>query len=257
MLVDRLRQAGLSTWLLAACCGWALLLWLGAALGMGGHIAQVQPQAAAALPQPKPPAAERIGPLAQYEQAASRPLFTRDRRPRSFMATAPENAEDGAPQQALDFILTGVLISPQVRLAIIQPSGGGESQRVRQGNAPKGAESWRLVDVQPRKAVFEGAGGQTTLELRNFGQAAQPPVAARNMAQQAADAAAGLQPVPPPPPPPPQMAGEADTQRIDDIRRRIDARRAQLRAQQQNQGEPDEQNQNWNRIRRQGQRREP
>jgi general secretion pathway protein N len=110
------------------------------------------------VPQPQA-TPDRIGPLAQYADAASRPLFTQDRRPRSFLATAGEG--DGAAQsQALDFILTGVLISPQVQLAVLQPSGGGEAQRVRVGKSPEGAAGWRLLEVQPRRAIFEGGGGQ-------------------------------------------------------------------------------------------------
>ena len=43
-LLQRFAQARPLTWLLAGLCGWALLLWLGALLGMGGRIAPVEPQ---------------------------------------------------------------------------------------------------------------------------------------------------------------------------------------------------------------------
>ena len=161
-LLQRFDQAGPLTWLLAAGAGWALLLWFGALLGMGGQVSQAQASAQAQLPQPGKATPDRIGPLAQYADAASRPLFTEDRRPRSFLATAGEG--DGAAQsQALDFILTGVLISPQVQLAVLQPSGGGEAQRVRVGKSPEGAAGWRLLEVQPRRAIFEGGSGEGRL----------------------------------------------------------------------------------------------
>lgn len=230
-LLERFDRAGPLTWLLAACAGWAVLLWIAALLGMGGQVAQAKPASAeAALPQARPSAPDRIGPLAQYTEAAARPLFTQDRRPRSFLATAPEG-EGAAQSQSLDFILTGVLISPQVQLAVLQPSGGGEAQRVQVGKSPEGAAGWRLVEVQPRRAIFEGAGGQNSLDLRTFGAAGAPPPAAAVQ-------------VPPPPPPPPQQqmtqaapppsaaAQEPQDQeaRIEAIRKRIEARRAQLRA---------------------------
>ena len=220
--LQRFEQAGPLSWLLLAAAGWAVLLWVAALLGMGGQVAQVEPaHPGAALP-------DRIGPLAQYSEAAARPLFTQDRRPRSFLATAPDG--DGAAQsQSLDFILTGVLISPQVELAVLQPSGGGDSQRVRVGKSPEGAAGWRLVELQPRRAIFEGAGGQSALELRSFGEAgastgAAPPAAAPVMS------AAGAPSPPPAVKPAAVEAPQNQEARIEAIRKRIEARRAQMRA---------------------------
>lgn len=231
-LLHRFEQAGLLTWLLAACAGWALLLWLAALLGLGSAVAATPSIAAdVSLPQAQPAKPDRIGPLAQYAEAASRPVFTSDRRPRSFVATAPDgDIATGGQSQSLDFILTGVLISPQVRLAILQPTGGGASVRVREGASPEGASGWRLVEVQPRRAVFEGSGGESSLDLRVFGDAAGPgkvvmvsgaaPVANSGVdaADSAAKGAADAAPV-----------EISEAARIETIRKRIEARRAQLR----------------------------
>lgn len=229
-LLLRLQQAGPLTWLLAGCAAWGLLVWLAAALGMGSRLDDPPVVSPAPLPQPAAVQADRIGPLAQYAEAGSRPLFTQDRRPRTFMASNPDGEAGASPAATLDFVLTGVLISPQVRLAMLQPTGGGDPQRVRQGHAPEGAAGWRLVDVQPRMAVFEANdGSRTNLDLRTFG-AAGAPAAAR----------AGEATAPPPPPPAAASAAVAaanaaneavpDQARIEAIRRRIEARRAQLRA---------------------------
>ena len=227
--LQRFEQAGPLSWLLLAAAGWAVLLWVAALLGMGGQVAQAEPAGSSAvLPQPGPALPDRIGPLAQYSEAAARPLFTQDRRPRSFLATAPDG--DGSAQsQALDFILTGVLISPQVELAVLQPRGGGDSQRVRVGKSPEGAAGWRLVELQPRRAIFEGAGGQSALELRSFGEAgastgAAPPAAAPVMS------AAGAPSPPPAVKPAAVEAPQNQEARIEAIRKRIVARRAQMRA---------------------------
>ena len=228
-LLQRIDQAGPLTWLLAAAAGWAVLLWLAALLGMGGQVDEAVPVAAeVALPQAKPPVPDRIGPLAQYAEAASRPLFTQDRRPRSFMATGPEGGDGAAQSQSLDFILTGVLISPQVQLAVLQPSGGGDAQRVHVGKAPEGAAGWRLIEVQPRRAIFEGAGGQSALDLRTFGDAGAPTPTAMPMPPQSAAPAVGAVP-------PARMDATVEEPqdsdaRIEAIRKRIEARRAQLRA---------------------------
>ncbi len=231
-MLYRFQQAGPLTWLLATSAGWALLLWLAGLLGMGNAVPPTPVITVdGSLPQPGPPSRDRIGPLGQYAEAASRPIFASDRRPHAFMATSPDGDDGaGAQVQSLDFILTGVLISPQVRLAILQPSGGGNSIRVREGAAPEGASGWRLVEVQPRRAIFEGIGGQSSLDLRVFGDAAAPPVPTAVRATDAPgkvgiegstqDAA--------------EVAGGATTPgdqaaRIEEIRRRIEARRAQLR----------------------------
>jgi len=192
-------------------------------------VAPVDRWPAGALPQPAPATPDRIGPLIRYAEAAARPLFTQDRRPRGFVASVPEGEGEAAQSASLDFILTGVLISPQVRLAIVQPSGGGEAQRVREGSTPEGANGWRLLEVQPRRVIFEGSSGQVTLDLRAFGGSGPAPTAvARNTAD-----AAGAAPPPPPPPPPPAAESsppQSEAARIETIRRRIEARRAQLRA---------------------------
>ena len=210
------------TWLLAGFCGWALVLWLGGLLGMGGRVAPVEPLPASALPQPGPATPDRIGPLIRYAEAAARPLFTQDRRPRGFLASVPEGEGEAAQSASLDFILTGVLISPQVRLAIVQPTSGGEAQRVREGATPEGANGWRLLEVQPRRVIFEGSSGQVTLDLRAFGGSGPAPTA---VARNAADAAGTA-----PPPPAADQAPQSEAARIETIRRRIEARRAQLRA---------------------------
>lgn len=231
-VLHRFEQAGPLTWLLAACAGWALLLWLAALLGLGNTVAPTPTIAAdGALPQAGPITPDRIGPLGQYAEAASRPVFTSDRRPRAFMATGPDGDVAGVQEQTLDFILTGVLISPQVRLAILQPTGGGESVRVREGASPEGASGWRLVEVQPRRAVFQGGGGDSTLDLRVYGEAANPDKreiagsmttsagTAANAAAAAAQDAADAAPIP-----------LSEAARVETIRKRIEARRAQMRS---------------------------
>ncbi len=128
-----------------------------------------------------------------------------------------------------------MLISPQVQLAVVQPTGGGNPQRVRVGKSPEGAAGWRLVDVQPRRAVFEGASGQTALDLRNFGNPGSPPAAAAQpQSQQPQPAASRTVPVRVDP----ASAQQPQDQeaRIEAIRKRIEARRAQMRAGQTGSG---------------------
>ena len=82
----RLDDVAPRTLLLGAFAGWALAAWILALAGMGGQL--VGPASgslpAPALP-PVPPAGEpALGPFAQYEAIAARPLFATDRRPHPF-----------------------------------------------------------------------------------------------------------------------------------------------------------------------------
>lgn len=248
------------TWLLVALAGWALLLWLLALLGMGSSIARLEDATTAQpIPQLRTPPPERIGPLAQYSETASRPLFSEDRRPQPF-SLQPEGEVAQAP--SFDFVLTSVLMAPGLQMAIVQPSAGGDSVRMKLGEAPDDAQGWRLVELHPRSAVFEGPEGQKSLDLRTFdgtgGQA--PTTVARPQPQERAGRPATTGAAVPPaltaPPnqivatptsPAPQQpvtttptgaAPLTPEAQMDAIRKRIEARRAQLRAEAQQQPQP-------------------
>ncbi len=249
------------TWILAVVAGWALLVALLALFGLGSRITPLpaDPDLVQALPRlpPRPP--ERLGALTQYAEVGERPLFSEDRRPKPFFLSGEEAA---AP--AFDLILSSVLITPSLQLAIVQPAQGGEGVRVKVGESPTGFPGWRLAELAPRRAVFEGPEGRRELELRVFdgagGQpptavtgavpavppAAVPPPGARTTGGNSAPAVMPTGPVPAPspaatpgaaPPPPPAAdtaASPAATtdQQMEAIRQRIEQRRAQLRQQQ-------------------------
>ncbi len=241
------------TWVLATVAGWAVLVWLLALFGLGGRIAPraADPSLAANLPQPRMAAASRVGPLGQYAQIAARPAFNADRRPRPFFI---EGQGQGNAAQAFDYVLSGVLITPQLQMAILQPGNGeGLSLRVKLGESPEGNAGWRLAELHPRSAVFDSPDGRRTLELQTYtggGEApiaqagATPPVAVQDDAANTANAAAAAnqaaQAARPPPAGPATQQVLTPEQQMQQIRERIEARRAQLRqqAQRQNAAKP-------------------
>lgn len=253
------------TWLLATLAGWALLAWLLSLAGMGGRAALLDEDQALlqALPQPRPSPPDRLGPLGQYDEISTRPLFAEDRRPHPF-SLQPDNADDDSGND-FDYVLTSVLITPQLRMAIVQPSQGGDSVRIKLDNAAAEIPAWRLVALDARSADFEGPGGRRRLQLRIFDgvggaaptqvistetEADAPPAVpqgaqARPMSQSAAivgsqdatddameeatdaaDAASEAAAVPNP------------QNQMDAIRKRIEARRAQLRQDAQRETAP-------------------
>jgi general secretion pathway protein N len=228
------------TLLLGAVCLWALCVLILALSGLGSRFAAPGPGAA---PPPLPnvtltPSRSRLGPMSDYLVVGERPLLNLDRRPSLQLA-----ADGQAGDADIDVMLTSVLLTPRLQLAILTDNKDASTRRVRVGEMIAGS-SWRLVSLEPRRAVIEGPSGQRGLDLRVFdgkgGEAPTPTVI-----QPTADASTGSgQGAPSPiiaPRPPPAAAPDATAQaqpsapvspdqQVEAIRRRIEARRAQMRA---------------------------
>lgn len=266
----RIDDAGPRTWLLAGIALWALLAWLLATAGMGGRVEPLPPDPGLLqpLPQVRTTAAPRLGSLDQYSEVANRPLFAVDRRPQPFALAGPGDAEAVTP--AFDYMLTGVLLTPDFRMATLQPPDGSDTVRVRVGEAPESLRSWRLVELGERSAVFEGPTGRQTVQLRVYdgvggapptvvsqpaprsddpdrpGQPSQRPVEIANGAEPrpTVQSVPSLVPVPPSTDPaaqsrePPRPPGQSQTgpqpandqAQMEAIRKRIQERRRKLRA---------------------------
>lgn len=235
-MINALRPAGA---LLAALALWALGLLVLAVAGLGGNVGPHPDNEALAPPMPQVELAavgSRLGPSSDYLEIGNRPLLSADRRPAPVTA-AGEGNED-AP---LDVVLTSVLIAGDVKLAIVQRKDDPKSHRVRLGDVVEGT-GWRLVELEPRRAVFEGPQGRTALELRVFdgsggatalsGNPAAPGPArpAPGMAGPEAGATPEVSAAVPAPAPVAQEGeGMTQEQQVEAIRRRIEARRAQMR----------------------------
>jgi general secretion pathway protein N len=222
------------TGVLAATCLWAVAVLVMALTGLGGRVELLRDDPAGVPPLPTvnlTPVTPRLGVSGEYVEVGERPLLIADRRP---VAVGPVTGEGTAE---IDVALTSVLITPRLQLAILTDNQGGAARRVRVGDVVPGT-SWRLAQLEPRRAVLEGPGGQKTLELRVFNgvPAGQSPVP---MAEEAPEAppeegaapnATVATPVPMPAPAPSPSDTLTQEQQIEAIRRRIEARRAQMRA---------------------------
>lgn len=252
----RLDDASPRTWLLATAAGWALLTWVLAMAGMGRGIDAMpeDPSLVKPLPQVRKSPPDTLGPLGQYSEIAARPLFVDDRRPKPFFMQGKGEGENQAA--TFDYLLTSVLLTPQLSMAFLQPADGSESVRVKLGEVPESHPAWRLTSLEPRRAVFEGPEGRRELDLRVFnGQGGEPPTAVASPQPGAPIPQPVGRPVPSVPPPsnrpPPVNQGPspqaqpqpqpANTEpsaplteqaQMEAIRKRIEARRAQLRQQQ-------------------------
>ena len=244
-MADTLRPL---TLLLAAAGLWALSVLVLALAGLGSHFpAPTATIEAPALPKITLTRTEpRLGAYANYMDVGQRPLLMPDRRP----GITP--SADGQGTADLDVTLTSVMITSRLQVAILTDNKDASSRRVRMGETVAGS-NWRLVQLEPRRALLEGPTGQRELLLRVFdgkgGQAPTPSVVRAEPqpeAQAQAAPADASQPQPPQPaqtaeqrvaetPTPtarPEGTGAAVTQeqQVEAIRRRIEARRAQMRA---------------------------
>jgi general secretion pathway protein N len=239
---DRIAPA---TWLLGAAAAWAVLGATLAWAGMGGRIAATGGAAADAQALPQPVADANDFAPAPFDAFAARPPFAQDRLPHPFSLPGGDNDGARGDASAFDYALSSVIITPRLRMAIVEPSQGGEPVRVREGETAEGLGGWRLVDLRPRAAVFEGPGGRRDLALRVWAGGGDGAMPSPDMPE----------PVPPPEPAPARVpVGQAArplsaqtaspvpdaapaaapaptqvTQQMEAIRRRIEARRAQLR----------------------------
>lgn len=240
MRVDSLSP---KTWLLTGVAGWAVCLWTFSLLGLGSRLGDASDDTQQQrLPPTTIPRADRPGVQAQYVEIGQRPIFSEDRKPQPF--TIEGNGE-AAPVNTFDYVLTSILISSTVQLAILKPpADGAQSVRVKVGDAVETAPQWSLASLQPRSAVFRGPEGEKTLELRVFngvGGAAPTAPAPTAVINETLPGPGGVVPQPPPvaPPPIPQPVANADgaggnvstEAQLDAIRKRIEARRAQIRQQ--------------------------
>lgn len=227
----------------AALAAWALALLLLAVAGLGANFGPHPDDAALAPALPQTELAEvgpRLGPPSQYAEVAQRPLLIPSRRP----AAVSEAGDQDAP---LDFTLTGVLLAGEFRAAMLQSPDGSRNERVREGELVEGT-SWRLVSLEPRAAVFQGPEGERRLDLRVYDgsgdparsqtAAVPPPTQSAGRRGRGPDVASNPAASDAPGQAPAKEAeAMSEEQQVEAIRRRIEARRAQMREQSAREGQ--------------------
>lgn len=175
----------------------------------------------------------KLRPWDDYKDVLARPLFNETRAPELVEVSASPGTE--AETAPLNVALTGVIITRDLKIAMVKDNESGKTVRVRVGQPLEGSQSgWKLVELKPRGAVFDGDSlGRQELELvvdtkgapAVAEQAPAQPVVAMpvdpNAGQVAANAAIA-QPVP-----------TGQPANAEEIRRRIEERRKQLREEAQ------------------------
>ncbi|NII11279.1 general secretion pathway protein GspN [Oleiagrimonas sp. C23AA] len=120
-------------------------------------------------------------PPTRFAAAWEHPLFSADRQPHEATGGNGEHVSLG------DLVLTGIILTPGLHMALMHDAHGDKDVRVREGETlPDSA--WRLKSLAARHAVFVGGGPRTELTLKvahadasagpkgDAGQSAPPPV---------------------------------------------------------------------------------
>jgi general secretion pathway protein N len=189
------------------------------------------PEKAAQVTPPKP--------LATYVDIWQRPLFTADRKP----MVPPSGDAQGASLGDLE--LTGIIMTPGLRMALLHDRTGNREVRVREGAAlPDGR--WMLGTLSARSATFDSGGEKKELVLK-----VSAPTPSKPGTAQAPGVPSPMQPPMQPPQPvpmasppstaqlasPPPSAEEARQKaRIEALKAAVQKRRAEQAAQSANDG---------------------
>ncbi len=130
-----------------------IALWAGVGSGVHWHDASMP----AALPRTeaatKPP---DVAPLDQYREVWQHPLFSPTR--------SPEAAGGGGSESSGDLQLTGVILLPGLKMAIVHDDTTGKDYRLIAGQPSRHGPV--LVALHPRSAVVEVAGTRRHLTLQ-------------------------------------------------------------------------------------------
>ncbi len=231
MLFD--PQRNLLTTLLAGALGVLGVLALIVLLLMG----RPNVERIAAAPGPGPVlidarlAASGLADAEYYGVIVERPLFFENRRlPPTAQLADSGDEEDEIEEVVIEVAgdlkakLAGVVITPEVRLAMIADAAAQKTLLLREGMALEGDQAaWRIEEIRPRHVTFVADGGrraslELTVETRALAAGQAPPPRTPAEPRQGEVRDAQTEP------------DEEARARAEEVRRRVAERRAQLRA---------------------------
>jgi general secretion pathway protein N len=222
------QAAKLFSAILAGACAVLLLLALAMQFGFGRGYSWLRPDADSAnvadVAIDKTPF--KLPPQTQFADTTVRPLFNDDRKPTPDTPDTPDVPPP--PKVPLNIALTGIILTPQLHLAMVHDKLKNADLALKEGMPMDGDQGgWTLTKINPRSAVFrETSGEEVEVELST---AVAGPIPAANVR-------AGTQTRVAPHPPAgqfvpgqPVAAPAPQNEQAQALQRRIEERRAQMR----------------------------
>ena len=161
------RGAKLLSLILATACGVLFLLALALQIGLGRGYSWLAPEGDVAVAESGAIDRTPFKLPAESEFAATqeRPLFNEDRKPSPDEPS--EESAPPAPSVPLNIALTGVVLTPDVRVAMVQDKAKNTSVALKEGMPMPGDQGgWTLTKINPRSAIFrETSGEEIEVEL--------------------------------------------------------------------------------------------
>jgi general secretion pathway protein N len=214
------------------------LLLLSLLFGMDRGVSWDPPRPTPPLPAMRSVALPAPPPLDSYAQVWLHPLFSADRKP-IVTTGGSEGVSLG------DLQLTGVIITPNLRMALLGPVHNNNSNNTGNNTDSKGDDAdtvrvregamlpdgtWKLIKVLPRSAIFASGSGRTELKLAAGAPIDQPAGGATAEPIPMNGAPPGsvrpVRPMPPPLPPGALPPSEAQQQRLQRLRAAIQKQRS-------------------------------
>ncbi|MBU6199512.1 MAG: hypothetical protein KGI64_09125 [Xanthomonadaceae bacterium] len=161
------QAAKLISAILAGLCGVLLLLALAMQFGFGRGYSWLRPDAdssgVASVAIDKTPF--KLPPQAQFADTTARPLFNDDRKPTPDTPDTPEVPPP--PKVPLNIALTGIILTPQLHLAMVHDKLKNTDVALKEGMPMEGDQGgWTLTKIKPRSAIFrETSGEEVEVEL--------------------------------------------------------------------------------------------
>ena len=161
------QAAKLISAILAGLCGVLLLLALAMQFGFGRGYSWLRPDAdssgVASVAIDKKPF--KLPPPTQFADTTARPLFNDDRKPTPDSPDTPEVPPP--PKVPLNIALTGIILTPQLHLAMVHDKLKNTDVALKEGMPMEGDQGgWTLTKINPRSAVFrETSGEEVEVEL--------------------------------------------------------------------------------------------
>lgn len=236
------RSARMITLCLAGACGVmalaGILAWMGAGRGYGW------------LPETEAPPVTGVGRIdtdavvmpadSEFAEVRQRPIFNEDRKPTPIVE---EVKAEAAPPVPLNITLTGIVLTPSVKLAMVRDNAKNEAVSLRIGMPlPGEQQGWTLTEIRSRSVVFRNPQDETSeVELEVAPGLTVPP-----SPRAPPPVAAGATPPPAQPPPPggampANVPGQPPPDRAAELQRRIEERRREMREQAEKLREQQEQ----------------
>ena len=185
--------------------------------------------------------------LAEFEEYVAitqQPVFFSDRRlPVVEMVEADEIEEiemidepEDEPVEDLRAVVAGIIITPDMRMAMVRDEAAGKTILMREGMSLEGEQAaWRIDTIAPRSASFVSVDGRTSdleLKVNTSGLTAGSPGQVRTPASRRDRQPEREEPTEQPDTEEEVVATTEDDARAraEEVRRRVAERRAELRA---------------------------